>query len=115
MAQAGTAAVLGITSFAGVDVDGTAIVARYTRIGDANLSGSTEIGDFGLLASNFNRPGSWSSGDFNYDDVTDIGDFALLAAHFNQVAPAARATVPEPSGLLVVCGVALSTLRRRRG
>lgn len=102
-------------TFGGVAVDDTAIVMRYTRQGDANLDGITNISDFALLAANFNTASGWTKGDFNYDGSTNIGDFALLAANFNQSAgdlPRGGA-VPEPAsfGLAVA---ALALIRRRR-
>lgn len=102
-------------TFGGVAVDDTAIVMRYTRQGDANLDGITNISDFALLAANFNTTSGWTKGDFNYDGSTNIGDFALLTANFNQSAgdlPRGGA-VPEPAsfGLAVA---ALALIRRRR-
>jgi hypothetical protein len=57
---------------------------RHTRLGDANLSGATDINDFSRLAANFNQNGYWATGDLNYDFGTNITDFAILAANFNQ-------------------------------
>jgi hypothetical protein len=70
--------------FAGVNVDGTAVLVRYTLAGDANISGIVDIGDFAKLAAKFNQPGEWTDGDSNYDGIIDIGDFSLLASNFNQ-------------------------------
>lgn len=116
IAEAGA---LGITFFAGQAVDATTVLFRYTRLGDANLSGTTDIGDFSLLAANFNQSGGWSRGDFNYDGIVNIGDFSLLAANFNQSLPAdlPRAAVPEPAtaGLVALLAAAAMIGRRRRG
>jgi hypothetical protein len=67
-------------------VNPTDVLMRYTLAGDADLSGTVDIGDFAILAANFNQPGGWSKGNSNYDATVDIGDFALLAANFNQAA-----------------------------
>ena len=105
---------LGVTSFFGVPVDATTVLMRYTRIGDANLSGVTDIADFSILATNFNLPGGWGKGDFDYSGAVGLPDFALLAANFNQsvLSELARASVPEPAGLLVTPLLALLARRR---
>lgn len=92
--------------------DATAVLLRYTRTGDANLDGITNISDFSALAANFNQSGAWVKGDFNYDGVVNISDFSLLAANFNQSAAALpRGSVPEPATLSVLSAALL--LRRR--
>lgn len=107
-----------LTSFAGQSVDSSSILIMYTRLGDANLSGTTDISDFAILASNFNGTGLWSAGDFNYDGNVNIGDFSLLAANFNGsvASGTARAgAVPEPGSVgWVVLGIPALAARRRR-
>ncbi|MCS7034621.1 MAG: PEP-CTERM sorting domain-containing protein, partial [Phycisphaerae bacterium] len=108
---------LGLSSFLGLPVDSDAVVLRYTRMGDANLNGTTELGDFAILGANFNGQGTvWGRGDFNFDGDTNLGDFALLAANFNQSAPGdlPRAAVPEPAALGLLAVSAGLMLRRRR-
>ena len=111
--------VLGVTggTFMGQTVDETTVLVRYTRLGDANLDGTTGIADFSRLGANFNQPGGWAQGDFNLDGTVGIADFSLLGANYNQSAGDAFArggAVPEPTamGLLAVAGFAL--VRRRR-
>jgi hypothetical protein len=105
-------------TFLGQPVDGTAVLVRYTRQGDANLDGTTGIGDFSLLGANFNQPGKWNSGDFNYDGTTSIGDFSLLAANYNQSAASGvggrPGAVPEPATLGLLTAAAVLGMRRRR-
>ena len=67
----------------------------FVFAGDANRDRSVDIGDFSVLASRFNLPGTFSQGDFNYSGTTEIGDFAILASKFNTTLPAAR--VPAPA------------------
>jgi hypothetical protein len=108
---------LSLTTFGGQTVDADTVVFGYTRLGDANLSGTTDIGDFSILAANFNTAGKWSKGDFNYDQSVDIGDFSILAANFNQSAPASLprgAAVPEPTALGLIGLAALGLARRVR-
>jgi len=110
------AAALGIGSFSGQSIDADAVLVRYTLRGDANIDGTVNIGDFSLLASNFNSAGDWAKGDFNYDLSVNIGDFSLLASNFNQVlagSDGARGAVPEPASAVGALGAAM-LLRRRR-
>ena len=97
-------------------VDSTTILVRYTLMGDADLDRTVGIGDFSLLAANFNAPATrWYRGDFDYNGTTDIGDFSLLAGNFNNSIPTdlpGRTSVPEPAGGLLIVAAALA--RRRR-
>lgn len=86
----------GIGNLFGQEIDSTTTLIRYTRVGDANLSGQTNIADFALLAAHFNAPGRWFTGDFNFSGVNDISDFALLAANFNQSLPAPGTSIQIP-------------------
>ena len=45
-------------TFAGQQVDDTAVLVRYTRAGDANLDAAINLLDFDRLASNFNATGA---------------------------------------------------------
>lgn len=110
------AAAIGATTFFGTTVDADAILVRYTRLGDADLSGTTNISDFARLAANFNGlETTWATGDFNFDGTTDISDFSLLAANFNQSLPGdlPRASVPEPAAISMILLSTISLCRRR--
>ncbi len=104
------------------DVDGT-LSLLATAPGDANGDLVVNIIDFGLLAGNFNQPGSWEQGDFDGNGVTNILDFGLLAANFNgdfnalmDLATELGITIPEPNTtlILVAAGV-VGFLQRQRG
>jgi autotransporter-associated beta strand protein len=122
-------------TFAGENVDATAVLARFTYSGDSNLDGSVDFLDLARLAQNYNVTDgtrTWATGDFNYDGNTDFLDLAKLAQSYNTAlgapvvpgAPAdfnadvarAFAEVPEPQCLavLAVAGIGLLRVRRRR-
>jgi autotransporter-associated beta strand protein len=111
-------------------LSGTIEIA-YTLIGDADLNGTVNGVDFGILAANFNKTVSrWDQGDFDYNGIVNGIDFTALAANFNKAAAGASdvaaldafaaangllADVPEPtSTLLCAVGVAGLLARRRR-
>jgi len=119
--------------FRGETVDGTAIVARFTLLGDATLDGVVDFNDLVKLAQSYNTAGTtWNSGDFTYDGVTDFNDLVKLAqsyntgilgappipgasASFEQDLARAAALVPEPSMFAVMGMAAAATgLGRRR-
>lgn len=59
----------------------------FWKAGDASRDRKTDISDFATLASNFNRPGTFSDGNFDYRGNVDISDFAILASRFNTLLP----------------------------
>ena len=91
------AAAAGITNAGGQAMASDAVLDFFVLAGDANRNRSVEIGDFSILASRFNVPGTFTQGDFNYSGRTEIGDFAILASKFNTTLPAAAvAAAPVP-------------------
>jgi hypothetical protein len=130
-------AVLGAAGgqFLGENVDGSAVLIRYTLGADANLDGTVDFNDLVALAQHYNTTAGqlWSSGDFNYDGNVNFADLVLLAQNYNTTLPAepvpgasaafdrdlaaAFANVPEPSStalLAIAWGAALRAGRRRR-
>jgi hypothetical protein len=72
----------------GVAVGVTAgqIKLMYTLNGDANLDGTVNGVDFGIVAANFNKSVSmgWEDGDFNYDGSVNGIDFGAISANLNK-------------------------------
>jgi hypothetical protein len=105
---------IGLTSLDGEPLDQTALLVRYTLLGDVNLDRQVNISDFSVLAANFNVAGVWSKGDMDYSGAVGIGDFALLATNYNAALPTGRTgTVPEPASLVAAAALAVKMLARR--
>src|SRR5206468_5148700 len=109
--------------FVDLNVDGTAVLVKYTLAGDSNLDRTIDLTDFTFMAANFNGTNkSWLQGDYNYDGKVDLTDFTFLTSNFNRSLPAAAmsnvgTTVPEPAALAVygaTAAIALAHGRRRR-
>lgn len=104
------ASLLGVTSFAGVPVDTTALLVRYTVTGDANLDLRVNPDDYALADRGLVMGlATWTFGDFTYNGVVNAADLALLrptppppaAATIAAIAPVITAAVPEEEPLLV--------------
>jgi hypothetical protein len=98
-------------------------VGRFTIkwSADMNADGIVDVGDLGLLSSQWGPAttelpfGQWTA-DVNSDQVVDVGDLGLLSAAWNTAGPGGldASAVPLPSAFgagLVLMGLAL---RRRR-
>lgn len=103
-------------TFRGQTVDANSVLIRYTAMGDANLDGTVNSGDFNLLASNFGLGGArWAKGDFNFDSVVNSSDFNTLASNFGFTLPSSPgADVPEPGAFLLM-GTSLVLLLKSTG
>jgi hypothetical protein len=101
------ASALGITTFGGVAVDSTAILIRYTWMGDANLDGIVNAADLAMISSNGS---TWSTGDFNYDGVVNADDYALFDLG---LAEGGSTVIPFPEPTWLGC-LLVPFLRRRR-
>jgi hypothetical protein len=121
-------------SFGPEVVDGSSVVARYTRLGDANLDGVVNFSDMVRLAQNYNNVSGtmwWSQGDFTYDGKVDFNDLIRIAqsygmaaageavpagapVSFEQDLAAAFASVPEPGAIGFVGSAGLVAMGRRK-
>ncbi|MEM1012231.1 MAG: hypothetical protein AAGI46_08415 [Planctomycetota bacterium] len=86
----GYANTLGLSTISGTSLNSNDFVLSYALLGDADLSGSVDLADFGRLRSGFGQASFWASGDFTYDATTQLDDFGLLRANFGLSSSSAR-------------------------
>ncbi|HEX4055795.1 MAG TPA: glucoamylase family protein [Tepidisphaeraceae bacterium] len=87
------------------------IEIKYTLYGDANLDGTVNSIDFGIMAANFGKSvNSWDHGDFNYDGVVSSIDFGLLSANFGKQSSAAPVVLPISTPAVVPVTLTPSTV-----
>jgi len=109
----------------------TGVATRTVKGGDANLSGTVDVGDLAILGANYNTSGkNWTKADFTGNGTVDVGDLAVLGANYNQSGGSntplnvtgvaggaglgAGSAVPEPTTMLmVVIGSLLAGCFRR--
>ena len=85
--------------------------------GDINGDKLVNFADFQILSTNFGQPASsHTDGDVNCNGTVDFADFQILSTNFGKTVPAATAaSVPEPSGIVLLSSIAgLLVVRRRR-
>ena len=106
----------------GVDVTGSYNIQSGMQIqihrihaGDANEDGAVDVGDLGILGSNYGGANkTWATGDFNADRVVDVGDLGILGSNYGWTQPPGESSpVPEPAGLALLAAGALAVRRRR--
>lgn len=113
----------------GVKKDGADVLVKFTYAADANLDGVVNVGDLGILASNWNgtQRGFWQA-DFNNDGVVNVGDLGILASTWNKGAgnplsleqalvlfpELTGVSAPEPASVLLLGGAMTCILTRRK-
>ena len=115
-------------TFAGQTITGASTIAMYTYAGDANLDGTIDGGDYGIIDNFVQVPNAdgYANGDFNYDGVIDGGDYGIIDNNIQaQGAPfptsgsvglSGVTAIPEPAayGFAGLSAAALALHRRRR-
>ena len=112
------AADLGMTEFAGISIDETTVIGKYTFVGDANLDGQVDALDYervDLAIGNTGVVGT-AQGDLNYDGNVDALDYEQIDLNIgNGVgSPLSAVLVPEPTGMAALVVLAALLPRRRR-
>jgi hypothetical protein len=66
--------------YEGRALDATTVLLKYSYIGDADLNGSLDGGDYGLIDNFVQFPGTsgYANGDFNYDGTIDGADYGQI-------------------------------------
>jgi sialidase-1 len=115
-------------TFAGQTITGASTIAMYTYAGDANLDGTIDGGDYGIIDNFVQVPNAdgYANGDFNYDGVIDGGDYGIIDNNVQaQGAPfptgcavglSGVTAIPEPAacGLAGLTAAVLTLHRRMR-
>lgn len=69
-------------------VDGTSVLLKTTRYGDANLDGYVTFTDSARMFANWKEAGLWPQGDFDYSGDVNEGDFRTTTAAIRSGGPA---------------------------
>jgi hypothetical protein len=66
-------------TFAGLSVDATTVLVKFTYGGDANLDGKINVDDYSRIDTNVNTANrGWFNGDFNYDGKINVDDYGII-------------------------------------
>ncbi|HSV16260.1 MAG TPA: hypothetical protein VLI90_18500 [Tepidisphaeraceae bacterium] len=94
--------------------------------GDANSDQKVDVGDLGVLATNYNTTAgaTWAMGDFDGNGRVDVADLGALATYYGQssadspapaLALSSTSAVPEPAATGLAAMVVVGFGRRMRG
>ncbi|MBN1589316.1 MAG: hypothetical protein JW888_07360 [Pirellulales bacterium] len=91
-------------------------IASVPRVpGDANNDGEVNQLDAERLAEYWGQgDATWAMGDFDGDHTVGPRDASIMAANWHYVSPPAGTAVPEPSAIVLLLGLTLGLLPRRR-
>ena len=85
--------------------------------GDLDGNGMVEFADFLVLSNNFGQDvADHTAGDIDCSGDVAFADFLIMSSNFGTAVGAEASSVPEPSGLSLLCIAALAggLIRRRR-
>jgi hypothetical protein len=99
---------VGVTIYNGHAIEPSAVMIRYTWLGDANLDGIIDGDDYFQLDDHVGQSGSsigYYEGDLNYSGNVDADDYWLIDANYSKAqaqpaAPLAGAELPQTASLL---------------
>jgi hypothetical protein len=103
---------LGIDTFGGMSVAPSNVLVMYTYAGDANLDGTIDGGDYGIIDNFIQVPSAsgYANGDFNYDGAIDGGDYGIIDNNIQAQGPPFPPSASfGSSGISGVSGVAGTT------
>jgi autotransporter-associated beta strand protein len=99
--------------FAGVDVDLTTVLVKFTHRADLDLDGMITPNDASIFGTNYSQSdfANRAMGDMDYDGVFTPNDASIFGTFYDE----SVASLPEPVSLGLICllGVGLSRRRRR--
>jgi hypothetical protein len=93
-----TIAAANVTDVAGNPLLADVVLDFFALAGDANHDRKVDVGDLGILASNWQQsPRTFSLGDFDYSGTVDVNDLGILASHWQQqLGPPSAPFAPAP-------------------
>jgi autotransporter-associated beta strand protein len=109
------AADLGLTEFAGLAIDDTTVILKYTYVGDANLDGQVDALDYERIDLAIGNTGvlGTAQGDLNYDGNVDALDYEQVDLNIGNGVGAPLGTlegarfIPEPTTIPVLALILL--------
>jgi autotransporter-associated beta strand protein len=100
--------------FAGVDVDLTTVLVKFTHRADVDLDGVISPNDASIFGTNYSEgdPATWATGDMDYDGVFTPNDASIFGTFYDE----SVASLPEPAalGMIVLSGLFSAVRRPRR-
>jgi hypothetical protein len=75
--------------FAGVNVDLTTVLVKFTHRADLNLDGVVTPDDSAVFGGNYDetQPSTWATGDLNYDGLFTPDDSAIFGGAYDETVP----------------------------
>jgi hypothetical protein len=98
--------------FAGVNVDLTTVLIKFTHRVDVDLDGVITPNDASIFGTNYSEgdPATWATGDMDYDGVFTPNDASIFGTFYDE----SVASMPEPGTLAALGTGGLIVPRRSR-